>query len=175
MLKILHITMIQYFGLLSHPTEWLWSPHPLSQLWHFIPYWDFFSVLTALQYKWAKALLLCLVSLESLKNKPAHIRWTLHVLSLRFFTIWNSFLRAQEFFLKTTPPPGYWSLLFSSSLLPKNFLLNIMSQLYISLLLSGLMVGQRSVPCQSLFVVLWQCLNRWQYSSGQWIPSHVDI
>lgn len=154
MLKILHIIMIQYFGMLSHPTEWLWSPHPLSQLWQFIPYWDFSHDLTALQYKWAKALLLCLISLESLKNKPAQIRWTLHVLSLRFFAIWNSFLRAQEFFPEDHPPPGYWSMLVSSSLLSKNFLLNIMSQLHVSLLLSGLMVGQRNVPCQSLFVVL---------------------
>lgn len=144
------VKLIQYFGLLSHPTEWLWSPHPLSQLWQFIPYWDFFHVPTALQYKWVKALLLCLVPLESLKNKPAHIRYTLHVLSLRFFAIWNSFLRAQEFFLKTSPPPGYWGMLVSSSLLPKNFLLNIMSQLFISLLLSGLMVSQRTVPLSSL-------------------------
>lgn len=104
MLKILHITTIQYFGLLSRPREWLWSPHTPSQLWQFIPYWDFFRVLTALQYKWAKALLLCLVSLESLKNKPAHPTWTLYVLSLRFFTIWNSFLRAQGFFPEDRPP-----------------------------------------------------------------------
>lgn len=98
------VKLIQYFGLLSHPTEWLWSPHPLSQLWQFIPYWDFFHVLTALQYEWVKALLLCLVPLESLKNKPAHIRYTLHVLSLRFFAIWNSFLRAQRVFPEDDPP-----------------------------------------------------------------------
>lgn len=89
------------FWVVEPPHRVTQSPHPLSQ---FTPYWDFSHVITVFQYKWAKALLLCLVSLESLKNKPAHIRWTLHVLSLRISTIWNSFLRAQESFPKDRPP-----------------------------------------------------------------------